>query len=259
MFISQPYLHYLRVLIFGLCVAVICPHSQATELEGFWKFTEESINEITQTTLEARSKNGKVEKGADLEIADSYRRHIRQFKFTDSDTLRLRLIQMKNQGDKHPSFYRDFLLSYKENENGGFSILSGDQAYFTGSIQNGTLHLKDPNSGIPLYLRKLSGEEIPVFSEDNFVTPILDKKPKARKLTKPEYPPSLEKAGIEGSVEVAFMVNTDGSTSEIRIVRSTHRGFERAAIEAIQSSTFRPGEVDGQPVKTHVKLPISFN
>lgn len=72
------------------------------------------------------------------------------------------------------------------------------------------------------------------------------------------YPPHLRDSGIQGTVQVRFRVNVDGTTSNASITHSTDIGFNAATLQAIQVLRFRPGRVNGRPVRVWVELPIEW-
>lgn len=67
----------------------------------------------------------------------------------------------------------------------------------------------------------------------------------------PVYPRRALLDGLEGYVIVEFTVTAMGTVSDVRIVESTHRVFEAAAIEAARKFKFRPRVVAGQAVEQH--------
>jgi TonB family protein len=76
--------------------------------------------------------------------------------------------------------------------------------------------------------------------------------------------PELEKVnGIQGTVYVNFVVQADGSVSDIKILREVKDapGFNRAAILAIASLSkrFYPATMNGNPVKLRMTVPIRFS
>ena len=76
--------------------------------------------------------------------------------------------------------------------------------------------------------------------------------------------PELEKVnGIQGTVYVNFVVQADGSVSDIKILREVKEapGFNRAAILAIASLSkrFYPATMNGNPVKLRMTVPIRFS
>jgi protein TonB len=76
----------------------------------------------------------------------------------------------------------------------------------------------------------------------------------------PRYPEVLRQAGIEGEVVVECVVDTLGRVEPgtVRVVSSTHALFEQPARETVGSSVFRPGRLDGRPVRVRVRLPLIF-
>lgn len=74
------------------------------------------------------------------------------------------------------------------------------------------------------------------------------------------YPaPALEN-GIEGIVQVKFVVNADGSIGTIRIARMIDPDLEQEAIRLVKNMpAWLPAENAGTPVKAEVTLPIKFS
>lgn len=75
--------------------------------------------------------------------------------------------------------------------------------------------------------------------------------------------PQLEvNQGIQGTLYVSFIVETDGSLSDIKILRgiSGGEGYNNAAIQTLESMPkWSPGEQNGHPVRVLVNLPIHIN
>lgn len=66
----------------------------------------------------------------------------------------------------------------------------------------------------------------------------------------PTYPPSAAANGREGYVIVQFDVRTDGAVSNAKVVESSDRVFERAALHAAGRFRYKARVVDGQPQPT---------
>lgn len=64
---------------------------------------------------------------------------------------------------------------------------------------------------------------------------------------RPEYPIALAQRGIEGYVIVQFDVNARGMIENVRVVESSHKGFNKAAVKAAYRSRYKPQVVDGSP------------
>ena len=74
-----------------------------------------------------------------------------------------------------------------------------------------------------------------------------------------KYPKAAKKKGIEGKVFVDFVVKEDGSISEVSILRGIGGGCDEEAFRVVSDSPqWTPGEIDGKPVSTRMKLPIEF-
>lgn len=73
------------------------------------------------------------------------------------------------------------------------------------------------------------------------------------------YPKSASDAGIEGRVIVSFIVETDGSVSNIAVVRSVDPALDVEAIEAVKKMPkWIPGKTEGETVRVSYTLPILF-
>lgn len=75
----------------------------------------------------------------------------------------------------------------------------------------------------------------------------------------PHYPPSAVRARQQGWVVVAFQIDADGTTSDIKVVDSEPRRiFDRAAMEAVARYQFTPAMRNGVPVASQRTQRIEF-
>lgn len=76
----------------------------------------------------------------------------------------------------------------------------------------------------------------------------------------PRYPSALEAARVQGNVLVEFAVDPTGraDAASIRVLNSTHSGFENNAKAAVETCRFRPARMSGQPVRATVRQRIEF-
>ncbi len=73
------------------------------------------------------------------------------------------------------------------------------------------------------------------------------------------YPDSAMQAGIKGRVFVQFVVEADGSISNIKVLRGIGKGCDEEAIRLIKTSpNWQPARYKGKTVATEVSLPIRF-
>ena len=73
------------------------------------------------------------------------------------------------------------------------------------------------------------------------------------------YPSFEEMLQIGGRVVVQFIVEKDGSISSPSVLMPVSPGLDREAIRFVtQMPTWKPGQLNGQPVRVLVNLPITF-
>ena len=87
---------------------------------------------------------------------------------------------------------------------------------------------------------------------------VLDRQPRPSQQATPKYPAEFRKAGTAGEAVLEFVVDADGAVQGAVAVKSTHREFELAALEAVKQWKFEPGEKGGQRVQTRMQVPIKF-
>ena len=76
----------------------------------------------------------------------------------------------------------------------------------------------------------------------------------------PKYPAVLHSAGLSGTVMVEFVIDTIGKVERvsIRVVESTHRGFDDAARAAVLGATFQPAQLGPHPVRQLTRQRVRF-
>jgi protein TonB len=75
----------------------------------------------------------------------------------------------------------------------------------------------------------------------------------------PEYPPQARHRKVDGFVELEFRVTTNGSTEDIRVVRSEPEGlFDRNAVRALMRWKFKPAERNGVPEAATTRTTMNF-
>ena len=87
----------------------------------------------------------------------------------------------------------------------------------------------------------------------------LDQQPVARVRQAPTYPYDMRRAGINGTVVVEFIINTEGDVIQTQIVRSSHREFEMPALQAVSKWKFKPGRKGGRVVNVRASQLLEFN
>jgi len=79
-------------------------------------------------------------------------------------------------------------------------------------------------------------------------------------LPAPRYPKQLEVVGVEGRVDLEFVIDTTGrvAPASIRVLESSHTAFEAAAREAMTAAIFRPARLANRPVRQLTRQAIRF-
>ncbi len=73
------------------------------------------------------------------------------------------------------------------------------------------------------------------------------------------YPQEAIDAGIEGRVFVGFWVETDGSLSDIKVLRGIGYGCDEAAMEVVRKMPkWKPAMQRGKPVRIKYMFPVKF-
>ncbi len=73
------------------------------------------------------------------------------------------------------------------------------------------------------------------------------------------YPEQAKNLGIEGRVFLTFIVNEDGSLSDLTLVRGIGAGCDEEALRVyMESPNWIPGKQRGKTVKTKVQAAVTF-
>jgi protein TonB len=83
--------------------------------------------------------------------------------------------------------------------------------------------------------------------------------PKLKRNFTPEFPPEAFDKGISGLVTVAYTVDAEGKTQDVRVESSDPPGvFDRAATSAVRRWRYEPATVDGVPTEAQLRISIRF-
>lgn len=74
-----------------------------------------------------------------------------------------------------------------------------------------------------------------------------------------KYPDEAVRQGIMGTVVVSFVIEKDGTVSDVAVEKSAGGLLDEAALKVVNSSPkWIPGEVSGKKVRASISLPIEF-
>ena len=73
------------------------------------------------------------------------------------------------------------------------------------------------------------------------------------------YPEAARQQGITGRVVVAFIVEADGTLSDLRVSRPVDPLLDEEAVRLVRNMPrWKPGRIGGKPVRCRMTLPIAF-
>ncbi len=100
----------------------------------------------------------------------------------------------------------------------------------------------------------------PVISDQPYFDFQVEKQAAESNSIKPDYPQTLQSAGVEGEVDVQFVVDTTGRAdmSTLKVLKSTNDLFTAAVRNALPRAKFFPAEVGGHKVRQWVQQPFTF-
>ena len=75
-----------------------------------------------------------------------------------------------------------------------------------------------------------------------------------------KYPKDAIKQEVGGRVMVMFVVETDGSLSNVRVARKVFPSLDTEAVRVVKSMPkWKPGKEKGRPVRVNFTLPVVFS
>lgn len=74
------------------------------------------------------------------------------------------------------------------------------------------------------------------------------------------YPKAAIDQNISGVVYVQFVIDGDGSISEVRVIKSVHPLLDEEAVRVVsEMPNWNPGKIHNRPVKVRYTIPIRFS
>ena len=75
-----------------------------------------------------------------------------------------------------------------------------------------------------------------------------------------KYPEDAIKQKVGGRVMVMFVVETDGSLSNVRVARKVFPSLDAEAVRVVKAMPkWKPGKEKGRPVRVNFTLPVVFS
>ena len=74
------------------------------------------------------------------------------------------------------------------------------------------------------------------------------------------YPEAAREAGVQGRVYIRFVIEQDGSISNVKVMRGIGSGCDEEAMRVIKSMPkWRPGKQHGKTVRVSYQIPVNFS
>lgn len=136
-----------------------------------------------------------------------------------------------------------------------------EATFIVNPIQSHSRHVVDPGKIEPLGVPEGVGTDVMKgdFRQRIVSSTVLDKEPRAKVQMPPDYPPTMKKDGLNGTVIVEFDVDMKGRVVGARVRESTDRAFEEPTLRAVLKWRFEPGLSKGLPVPFRMVIPVKFN
>lgn len=73
------------------------------------------------------------------------------------------------------------------------------------------------------------------------------------------YPEDAKEAGVQGKVYLSFVVEKDGSISNVNVIRGVYPSLDQEAIRVVKTMPkWNPGKQNGRVCRTAYNLPFAF-
>ena len=74
-----------------------------------------------------------------------------------------------------------------------------------------------------------------------------------------KYPAQARRMGIEGKVFVEFVIERDGTITDVKAIKGIGAGCDEEAVRVLQTAPkWKPGKQRGKPVRQRMVFPIAF-
>ena len=75
-----------------------------------------------------------------------------------------------------------------------------------------------------------------------------------------KYPVDAQENGLQGRVIVSFVVERDGSITNVQAVRSVYPSLDSEAVRVVEAMPrWKPGKLNGLPVRVKYNVPVTFS
>lgn len=149
-----------------------------------------------------------------------------------------------------------------------FMLLTAIMLMSTGAMAQSNVRKSNVNRAKQVSAKNVKKQDVPKSEDDDEVCIVAEEQPEfpgglAALMTyiqkNLKYPPEAAKKGISGRVNVTFIVEKDGTLSNIGIIRSPDPSLSKEAIRVVSSMPkWQAGRNQGKLVRVEYVLPITF-
>jgi TonB family protein len=86
----------------------------------------------------------------------------------------------------------------------------------------------------------------------------VDEFPQPLKKVDPKYPELAQKAGIEGKVYIQLSIDTTGTVTDAKVIKTDHEILNEPALQAARQWTFTPAMKDKKKIAIVLTVPFAF-
>jgi TonB family protein len=76
--------------------------------------------------------------------------------------------------------------------------------------------------------------------------------------SEPAYTAEARQAGVDGTVRVSLVVDSEGNSTNLKVARPIGFGLDEAALRTVAEWKFKPGVKDGVPVPVQTTIEVNF-
>jgi protein TonB len=126
----------------------------------------------------------------------------------------------------------------------------------------------DPNADIVINTPVGNGDENKVTEDENKIFTAVEQEPTPaggiskfyEYLSKNiRYPAVAKENNIQGKVFLTFVVEKDGSITDVKVLRGIGSGCDEEAVRVLRNAPrWKPGIQNGRPVRVQYQVPVSF-
>jgi len=106
----------------------------------------------------------------------------------------------------------------------------------------------------PFLVTAAAGQASKVYSDHDEGVMV----PRVLEKIEPDYTEEARRARLEGTAEIGFVVEADGSLRDVHVARSLGLGLDEKAVDAVKGWHFAPATKDGKPVAALTSVEVNF-